>query len=172
MSHEVTGGKSIKLNKLKADEYRLWVMQAEATFEVHGCLDIVLGEELKPSNEASTEDEDTELFSIHLAEKDWHSRHALAREALLKALETTDLLKVFPVKDSAPAIWSRLRDEYGKSLDFEYIRINAEFQSLRKDSKTSMNAHIDKFNQLLQAVHYNKPPEIPDLKTAAIDLYF
>jgi hypothetical protein len=146
MSHEVTGGKTIKLNKLKADEYRLWVMQAEATFDVHGCLDIILGKELKPFNEASAEDEDTELFSIHLADKAWLSRHAFAREALLKALETTDLLKVFPVRDSAPAIWSCLRDEYGKSLDFEYICINSEFQSFRKDLKTSMNDHIDEFN--------------------------
>jgi hypothetical protein len=35
-----------------------------------------------------------------------------------------------------------------------------------------MNEHIDKFNKLLQAVNYNKPPEIPELGIAAINLHF
>jgi hypothetical protein len=35
-----------------------------------------------------------------------------------------------------------------------------------------MNEHIDKFNMLLQAVNYNRPPEIPELSTAAVNLYF
>src|SRR5271170_6708645 len=41
-------GKTIKLNKLKPNEYRLWVVQVEATFEVYKCLNIVLGKEPKP----------------------------------------------------------------------------------------------------------------------------
>src|SRR5579859_4309967 len=75
-------------------------------------------------------------------------------------------------KESAAAIWTRLKDEYGKSLDFEYIRVNAEFQSLRKDQKTSMTDHVNKFNSLLQAVNYNRPPEIDELGTASINLSF
>jgi len=35
-----------------------------------------------------------------------------------------------------------------------------------------MNEHIDKFNMLLQQVNYDKPPEIPELSPAAINLSF
>jgi hypothetical protein len=135
-------GKTIKLNKLKSNEYRLWVVQSEATFEVYKCLKLVLGKEPKPTPDDS-DDESASVISS------WDTRHALAREALLRSLEPSDLIKVITVKDSAPAIWKRLADEYGKSLDFEYIRVNSEFQALRKDSKTSMNDHINKFNNLL-----------------------
>ena len=41
--------KTIALTKLKSNEYRLWVIQTEATLEVHKCLDIVLGKEPNPS---------------------------------------------------------------------------------------------------------------------------
>jgi hypothetical protein len=35
-----------------------------------------------------------------------------------------------------------------------------------------MTDHINKFNSLLQAVEYNRPPEIPELQTALINLSF
>ena len=37
--------KPITITRLRPNEYRLWVVQTEATFEVHKCLDIVLGRE-------------------------------------------------------------------------------------------------------------------------------
>jgi len=163
---------TIKLNKLKPNEYPLWAVQAEATFEVYKCLNIVLGKEAKPTpvNEAKPlESLGTEVRAQVLS---WETRHALAREALLRSLGPTDLIKVIPVKDSAPAIWSRLKDEYGKSFDFEYLRVNAEFQNLRKDQKTTMKDHINKFNALLQEVDYKRPAEIAELGRAAINLYF
>jgi hypothetical protein len=161
---ENSTGKTIKLKPLKSSEYRLWAVQAEATFRLYRCLDIVLGTSLKPDVD--------ENGNFNRQQKRWETRHNLALEGLLKALEPVDLLKVLPVKDSAPAIWARLKDEYGKSLDFEYIRVNSEFQSLRKDSKMPMDDHINKFNMLLQAVNYNKPPEIPALAEAAVNLNF
>jgi len=42
-------GKTIKLNKLKSNEYHLWVVQSEATFEVYECLKLVLEKEPKPT---------------------------------------------------------------------------------------------------------------------------
>ena len=48
ISKDVTR-KSIKLNKLKPNEYRLWVVQTEATFEVYKCLDIVLEKDPRPT---------------------------------------------------------------------------------------------------------------------------
>jgi gag-polypeptide of LTR copia-type len=169
MSNDERHARSITLKPLKPDEYRIWAVQAEASFEVHNCLEIVLGHEEKPSK---AQDEAQDLFAAHLTRKSWITRHARAREALLKALDASDLHKILPIKDSASAIWNRLKEEYGKSLDFEYIRVNSEFQSLRKDSKTTIDHHINRFNMLLQAVNYNKPPEIPELTTAAINLYF
>jgi len=41
--------KTIKLNELKPNEYRFWVLQAEATFEVHKHLNIMLGKEGNPT---------------------------------------------------------------------------------------------------------------------------
>ena len=66
-------GKTIKLNKLKPNEYRLWVVQTE---DVYKCLNIFLGKEPKPK----PDDED----SASVISCD--TRHALAREALLKSL--------------------------------------------------------------------------------------
>jgi hypothetical protein len=100
-------GKTIKLNKLKPNEYRLWVVQSEAIFEVYKCLKLVLGKEPKPT--PSPDDSDDESASV----TSWDTLHALAREALLRSLEPSDLIKVITVKDSAPAIWKRLADEYG-----------------------------------------------------------
>ena len=53
--------KTITLNKLKPKEYRLWVVQTEATFEVHKCLGLVLGTELNPT---PTDDDGTPLGPI------------------------------------------------------------------------------------------------------------
>jgi hypothetical protein len=85
-----SGGKIIKLNKLKAGNYRAWVVQTEATLEVHSCLQVVLGTELKPSENESQ----IGTFSAHLATKSWLTRHALARQALLTSLESNDLMNV------------------------------------------------------------------------------
>ena len=77
----------------------------EATFEVHKCLDIVLGNE---SNLTSVDDDDRSIGSVgerfQAAISSWETRHALAREALLRSLEPADLLKVIPYRDSVSAI--------------------------------------------------------------------
>ena len=39
----------------------------------------------------------------------WKIRHAFAREALLRSLKATDLLKITAVQNSAAAIWTRLK---------------------------------------------------------------
>jgi hypothetical protein len=89
-------GKIIKLEKLKPGGYRPWVVQTEATLEVHGCLEIVLGTELKPFEDEDENENGSELFTAHLATKSWQTRHALARQALLAALEPNDLMNVVP----------------------------------------------------------------------------
>ena len=78
-------GKTIKLNKLKPNEYRLWVVQAEATFEVYKCPNIVFGKESKPTPSDDSDEESTSVIS-------WDNRHALAREALLKSISSNSSL--------------------------------------------------------------------------------
>ena len=165
--------RTIALTPLKPNEYLLWVVQTEATFGVHKCLDIVLGNEPNPT---PIDDDGTPLGPIgqrlQATITSWETRYALATEALLKALQPADLLKVLAYRNSAPDIWTRLRDEYGRRLDFEYIRVNSEFQSLRKTKEVTMDVHITHFNQLLQEVEYNKSPEIPAMKSEAVNLQF
>ena len=121
----------------------------------------------EPRLTPSPDDSDEESASV----TSWDTRHALAREALVRSLEPSDLIKVISVKDSAPAIRKRLKDKYSKSLDFEYIQVNSEFQALCKDSKTSKNDHINKFDNLLQMVDYNRPKEIPESTKASTNLH-
>ena len=45
---ELRTEKTIRLTALKPEDYRLWAAQSEATFRVHGVLDIVLGREPIP----------------------------------------------------------------------------------------------------------------------------
>ena len=67
-------------------------------------------------------------------------------------------MKVYSVRESASAIWTRLHEEYGQILDLEYIRASNEYHILRKAPETSMDDHINQFTRLRQEVDYHKPP--------------
>lgn len=84
----------------------------------------------------------------------WQTRHALAKEALLKSLEPAELIKVLPFRGNAAEMWTRLQQEYGRPLHFEYTRVNNEYMNLRHSESTSITDHIDCFNQLLQELEY------------------
>ena len=68
----------------------------EATFEVHKCLDIVLGNE---SNLTSVDDDGRSIGPVgerfQAAISSWETRHALAREALLRSLNQPTFSKLF-----------------------------------------------------------------------------
>jgi hypothetical protein len=83
----------------------MWVVQAEATFGVHECLDIVHG--ILPA------------INVALRNRinDWNHRHARAREALLKRLEPAEMINIYGVRENAIAIWKRLYEEYGQVLE-------------------------------------------------------
>ena len=76
------------------------------------------------------------------------------------------------MQNNAPAIWNRLQEEYGQILDIEYIRADYEFHALKKDSRISMNDHINRFTKLLQDVEYNKPPNVPPKDPGIVNLTF
>ena len=79
--------RTIILTKLKPQEYRLWVITARATFDVHGVLDIVEGRAPDPT--PVNPDGTPGAINTQLRSKiqKWKRNHGLAREALLKALE-------------------------------------------------------------------------------------
>src|SRR5579864_5935485 len=114
--------KSITLAKLKPQDYRLWVMTASATLGIHGVLDIVNGSEQDPT--PVNPDGTIGAINAQLRSKiqKWKRNHELAREALLRSLEPGELNKVSAVHHSAPAIWSCLKQEYGRAIHVEYVR--------------------------------------------------
>ena len=117
----------------------MWVVQAEATLGVYECLEIVRGTEQDPTPPLNA---NGNLPPINAALRarinDWNRRHVRAREALLKCLNSADLMKVYSVRESASAIWTRLHEEYGQVLNLEYMRANNEYYMLRKAPETSM----------------------------------
>ena len=131
--------RTITLNKLDSSKYRMWVVQAEATLGVYECLEIVRGTEQDPTPPLNA---NGNLPPINAALRarinDWNRRHVRAREALLKCLNSADLMKVYSVRESASAIWTRLHEEYGQVLNLEYMRANNEYYMLRKAPETSM----------------------------------
>jgi hypothetical protein len=85
--------KIITLTKLKSDEYRLWAIQARATFSVYEVLDIVEGTEVDPTPRNGPISP-----AMHTRIDKWKRKHALAKEALLKHSNPPNSLKSFPYK--------------------------------------------------------------------------
>jgi hypothetical protein len=76
------------------------------------------------------------------------------------------------VQDDVSAIWRRLHDEYGRSSNLEYVRASNDLALLKKDEKMSMNDHINRFEQLVYDVNYNKPTATPNLAVSVVSLKF
>ena len=93
---------TITLNKLVSSEYRMWDVQAKATLGVYDYLEIFRGNEQNPTPPLNA---NGNLPAINAALRarinDWNRRHVCAREALLKCLDSSDLMKVYSVRESA-----------------------------------------------------------------------
>src|SRR5436190_7388839 len=77
-------GKTIILNKLVSSEYRMWVVQDEATLGVYEYLGIVRGTDLNPHPPMNANGAYPHInTAICNRINDWNHRHARAREALL-----------------------------------------------------------------------------------------
>src|SRR5271156_1916546 len=124
--------KTISLTKLEdTSHYRLWKVATEATFDVHGVLNIVLGTEAKRT---AAEDADGEALAKIV---DWERRHKLAKEALFSALKPAQLIRV-ALLDTAAAIWKRLSDEYGKISELKRAQLNTKLRSIQKSVNISI----------------------------------
>ena len=169
--------KSIKLTILKPHFYRFWVFQAEAIFQVHKLLNLMLERELNSFSQIDIFNSDViqvEAILIVTQRKDlaeWQRKHDLAYEALLTSLEPSEHLKVYRLR-SANAVWSRLHDEYGQVSDLRRSQAETAWHALEKDASTSMKDHINQFTLLQQEVDYQRPGNIPELTITEINLNF
>jgi hypothetical protein len=173
--------KIIRLERLNPSNYRLWAAQSESTFEVHGVLDIVLGNEPHPSiTQAAAIPGDiappeqapnaAQRRTTAAAITKWESQNALARQALLACLEPAELTKVYRMKSSHD-IWQRLSEEYGAISHARLAHAEAAFYTLQKQPETSLQTHINEFTALQQEVDYHRGTN-PLLSNIQINLAF
>ena len=158
--------KTIYLAKLHPSDYRIWVSTAEATLNVYNCLDIVNGTEPNPTPATGVI-----TPAVRKAINSWVTRHALAREALLRCLERSELIKVHDLQ-LASQIWARLKEEYGNVSDALHAKAEYEFHSLRKLPTTSIQTHVNEFTRLLADTQYHAPPGTPKMTDPQINLAF
>ena len=158
--------KIINLAKLHPSDYRIWVSTAEATLNVYNCLDIVKGTEPNPTPATGVT-----TPAVRKTIASWINRHALAREALLRCLERSELIKVHDLQ-LASQIWARLKEEYGNVSDALHAKAEYEFHSLRKLPTTSIQTHVNEFTRLLADTQYHAPPGTPKMTDPQINLAF
>ena len=148
-------------------------MATKATLKYNKLFNIVNGSETDPT---PRDDDGTILRPIPAALKDqivkWKHDHERAREAIIRCLPDSELLKLDDVQDDVTAISKRLCDEYGRSSNLEYVRASNDLTNLKKDEKTAINDHINKFEQLIYEVNYNKPSDTKNIEKSVVNLKF
>jgi hypothetical protein len=172
MAEESTARK-ITLRKFKPESYKVWEMSTKATLKYNKLFNIVDGSETDPT---PRNDDGTILRPIPAATRvqveKWEHDHERAREAIIRCLPDLELLKLDDVQDDVTAIWKRLRDEYGRPSNLEYVRASNDLTNLKKDEKTTINDHINKFEQLVYEVNYNKPSDTKNMEESMVNLKF
>jgi len=151
---------TISLIKLVPADYRIWVSSAEATFAIYNCLELVRGDEPDPTPQPDANGVVAAITpALRRQIRSWTTCHSLAREALFKSLNRSELIKVYDLK-LASEIWARLCTEYGNICDILYSKAELNFRSLRKEATTSMQDHINEFTRLQVDVDYHRPPGV------------
>ena len=92
MGSEFPISKTIRLTDLVPPNYGLWAAQTEATFVVHGIMDIVLEQHLRP-NDGNGRQATRAI--------EWDRQHTLARQALLACLPPSELTKVSQLQSTS-----------------------------------------------------------------------
>jgi gag-polypeptide of LTR copia-type len=164
MASEYSVSKTIRLTDLVPDNYRLWAAQTEATFNVHGVWDIVLGQRLRPPPDDAPPSGSRSTRASPLTEDaKWDRQHALARQALLACLPPSELTKVYQL-GSASEIWTRLSQEHGAiSTARRAVASRNFYQLLMAPSGTTIQAHITTFTSRLQDLNYNLDAPLLDI---------
>jgi len=166
MAEECTTRK-ITLREFKPESYKVWAMSTKATLSYNKLFDIVDG--TLTDNGAIIRPIPAELNDQ--VEK-WQHDHERARDAIIRCLPDAELLKLDDVQDSVTAIWKRLSNEYGRASNLEYVRASNDLTNLKIDEKTTINDHINKFEQLVHDVNYNKPSDTKNMEESVVNLMF
>ena len=173
MAEEHTNTRKITLREFKPDSYKVWEMSTKAMLKFHKLLDIVDGSEPDPTPRTNDGAIRRPISAAVQARIDkWQYDHERAREAIIRCLPDAELLKLDDVQEDVTAIWKRLHDEYGRPSNLEYVRASNELTLLKKDEKTSINDHINKFEQLVYEVNYNKPSDTRNMEESVVNLKF
>lgn len=85
----------------------------------------------------------------------WEERDFRAAEALIKATVATSAYHKVCEIILANQIWLRLAQEYGKCSPQQHDAALTELTNLRKTFRVGLQAHIDKFSEILQLVNYH-----------------
>ena len=157
---------TFSLTKLQPSYYRMWRAQAETTFTLYNCFDIVKGEELRPMPEGQNI-----TPAMRKLQRDWDVRHYKAKDALLKALDDAQLVSVYNL-NTAAEIWLKLKNEYGQVSLTMYSRAKAAFYGMIKNDDTSMQDHVNDFKKRLELMESNRPDEVPALSRADTNITF
>src|SRR5271170_1316997 len=172
MAEESTSRK-ITLREFKPESYKVWEMSTKATLKYNKLLNIVDGTETNPT---PRDDDGTILQPLPAATRvqveKWEHDHEHARETIIRCLPDSELLKLDDVQDDVTAIWKRLHDQYGRPSNLEYVRASNDLANLKKDEKTTINDHINKFEQFVYEVNYNKPSNTGNMEESVVNLKF
>jgi hypothetical protein len=162
MTEAFSISKAIRLTDIK--KYRLWAAQTKATFGVHGVMDIVSAQRLRPNAPETLDAESMTEDAARQAQeaKQWDRQNALACQALLTVLPDSELTNVSHLK-LASEIWSHLAEEHGAISSAWRAIANHNFYQMLKDKSTSVDAHIPVFTSYLQDLNYNRDTPFEDV---------
>src|SRR5271155_601675 len=148
-------------------------MSTKAMLKYNKLFNIVDGTDTDPT---PRDDDGRILRPFSAATRDqvekWKHDHERAREVIIRYLPDSELLKLDDVQDDVTTIWKRLNDEYGRPSNLEYVHAFNDLTNLKKDEKTTINDHINKFEQLVYEVNYNKPSDTKNMEESVVNLKF
>ena len=169
--------KPIKLAPWNAEEFLLWQRMVTLTFRIHGVWSIVDGSEPMPTPPTPpTLTGDNAMGITTLADasftcslEDWRRRNTLACEALVNCVKGHELRHI-SIMENAHDIWTLLDQTYGRKSFMRLATAQLELRKLLKQPTTSMQAHIDAFENLRSTIDNNssKPMEKPDVNQTFI----
>jgi hypothetical protein len=116
--------KTIILKPLEPENSRFWVSQVSTIVTCNNYLELVKGNEPKPTPA------DGIVINANLRKliTSWETRQARSREALLNAVPKNILVKIHQLP-TANHIWVRLADEYGVLCDLKYSKAETELRA-------------------------------------------
>ena len=172
MADAAAQNKKISLRDFKPDEFKVSEVTTKAMLKLHKLLGIVDGTDPDPTprNPDGTARAVPPALCARVTK--WQDDHERAGEALIRCLPNAELLKLLDVQDDAPAIWRWLHDEYGRASNLKYVRASNDLALLKKDHKTLINDHINRFEQLIYEINYNRPSNTPIIAESVVNLKF